>query len=105
MADLRVSTTDLDASHMHQKKMGASRLGYQTHYVVDGGKARAILDAFVTPAEVNENLTMLELLFRSRFRWCLSPRLSGRKITLLRTHRTWPRFYSLAWSVCPFRAL
>ena len=67
-----VSTTDPDASPMHQKKKGgASRLGYQTHYVVDGGKARVILDALVTGAEVNENLPMLELLFRSRFRWRL----------------------------------
>ena len=32
MADLRVSTTDPDASPMHHKKKGASRLGYQTHY-------------------------------------------------------------------------
>jgi len=71
MADLRVSTTDPDASPMHQKKQGASRLGYQTHYVVDGGKARVILDALVTGAEVNENLPMLEMLFRSRFRWRL----------------------------------
>jgi hypothetical protein len=39
--------------------------------VVDGGKARVILDALVTGAEVNENLPMLELLFRSRFRWRL----------------------------------
>jgi len=73
MADLRVSTTDPDASPMHQKKKGASRLGYQTHYVVDGGKARVILDALVTGAEVNENLPMLELLLRSRFRWRLRP--------------------------------
>jgi len=74
MADLRVSTTDPDASPMHQKKRGgASRLGYQTHYVVDGGKARVILDALVTGAEVNENLPMLELLLRSRFRWGLRP--------------------------------
>jgi Transposase DDE domain len=72
MADLRVSTTDPDASPMHQKK-GASR-GYQTHYVVDGGKARVILDVLVTPAEVTENLPMLEMLFRSIFRWRLSPR-------------------------------
>jgi transposase len=42
MADLRVSTTDPDASPIHQKK-GASKLGYQTHYVVDGGEARVIL--------------------------------------------------------------
>jgi transposase len=74
MADLRVSTTDPDASPMHQKKRSASRLGYLTHYVVDGGKARVILDALVTPAEVTENLPMLEMLFRSRFRWRLRPR-------------------------------
>ena len=71
MADLRVSTTDPDASPMHQKKKGASRLGYQTHYVVDGGKARVVLDVLVAPAEVNESLPMLELLFRNRFRWRL----------------------------------
>jgi transposase len=75
MADLRVSTTDPDASPMHHKnKGGTSRLGYQTHYVVDGGKARVILDVLVTPAEVTENLPMLDLLFRSRFRWRLQPR-------------------------------
>ncbi len=72
MADLRVSATDPDASPMQRKK-GSSRLGYLTHYVVDGGKARIILDALVTPAEVTENLPMLDLLFRSRFRWRLRP--------------------------------
>ena len=75
MADLGVSTTDPDASPMHQKKkQGASRLGYQTHYAVDGGKARVILGAPVTGAEVSENLPMLEMLFGSRFRWRLRPR-------------------------------
>jgi hypothetical protein len=74
MADLRVSTTDPDASPMHQKKRSASRLGYLTHYVVDGGKARVILDALVTGAEVTENLPMPEMLFRSTFRWRLRPR-------------------------------
>jgi len=74
MADLRVSTNDPDASPMHQKKKGASRLGYQTHYVVDGGKARVILDVLVTPAEVTENLPMQQMLFRSTFRWRLRPR-------------------------------
>ena len=59
---------------MHHKKKGAPRLGYLTHYVVDGGKARVILNALVTPAEVTENLPMLELLFRSRFLWRLRPR-------------------------------
>jgi transposase len=72
-ADLRMSTTDPDASPMQCKNKGTSRLGYQAHYVVDGGKARVILDVLVTPAEVTENLPMLELLFRSRFRWRLWP--------------------------------
>jgi transposase len=74
MADLRVSTSDPDASLMRQEKKSASRLGYLTHYVVDGGKARVILNALVTGAEVTENLPMLEMLFRSRFRWRLRPR-------------------------------
>jgi transposase len=74
MADLRMSTTDPDASPMHQKNKSSGRLGYLTHYVVDGGKARVILDVLVTPAEVTENLPMQELLFRSIFRWRLSPR-------------------------------
>jgi IS5 family transposase len=64
MADLRASTTDPDASPMQSKNKGASRPGYLTHYVVDGGKARVILDVLVTPAEVTENLPMRELLFR-----------------------------------------
>jgi hypothetical protein len=55
------------------KNKGISRLSYQTHYVVNGGKARVILDVLVTPAEVTENLPMLDLLFRSRFRWRLRP--------------------------------
>ena len=38
MADLRVSTTDPDASPMHHKNKGATRLGYLTHYVVDGAR-------------------------------------------------------------------
>jgi transposase len=74
MADLRMSTTDPDASPMHQKKKkSASTLGYLTHYVVDGGKARVILDVLVTGAEVMENLPMVEMLFRNTFRWRLRP--------------------------------
>jgi hypothetical protein len=59
---------------MRSKKGSASRLGYLTHYAVGGGKAGVILDVLVTPAEVTENLPMLDLLFRSRFRWRLHPR-------------------------------
>ena len=49
VADMRVSTTDLDASPMHQKnKSSGRRLGYLTHYAVDGGKARVVLNV-LTP--------------------------------------------------------
>jgi hypothetical protein len=41
---------------------------------VDGGKARIILAPLVTPAEVMENLPMLDLLWRTCFRWKLRPR-------------------------------
>jgi Transposase DDE domain len=44
-------------------------MGYHAHYVVDGGKARVILNVLVTPADVTENQPMLELLWRTVFRW------------------------------------
>src|SRR5258708_10084970 len=50
IADLQVSTTDPDATIMHSK--GGVDLGYHTHYVVDGGRARIIVAALVTPSEV-----------------------------------------------------
>jgi len=67
-SDYEVSLTDPDAALM-QHKRGASRLGYHAHYVVDGGKARVILQALVTPADVMENQPMLDLLWRTIFRW------------------------------------
>jgi transposase len=67
-SDYEVSLTDPDASLM-QHKRGASRMGYHAHYVVDGGKARVILSALVTPADVTENQPMLDLLWRTIFRW------------------------------------
>ncbi len=72
MADLRVSTTDQDATLMLTKN-GAD-MGYHTHYVVDGGKARIILHVLVTPSEVMDNQPMLDLLWRVRFRLKLWPR-------------------------------
>ena len=53
-SDGRVSTTDADASLMKPPGERA-RLGYHDHYVIDGGKARIILHALVTPAAVMEN--------------------------------------------------
>src|SRR5215217_7577267 len=72
-ADFRVSTTDPDASPLPLGD-GRTHLGYQDHYVVDGGKARIILAALVAPAEVQENQPALDLLWRTRFRWKLRPR-------------------------------
>jgi transposase len=72
LADLQVSTTDPDATLMLTKN--GSDLGYHTHYVVDGGKARIILNVLVTPSEVMDNQPMLDLLWRTRFRWKLWPR-------------------------------
>ncbi len=72
-ADFRVSTTDPDATPMPYGERG-TQLGYQDHYVVDGGRARIILAALVAPAEVQENQPALDLLWRARFRWKLWPR-------------------------------
>ncbi len=71
-SDLRVSRTDPDATPMLMGEREA-KLGYQTHYVVDGGKARIILAALVTPYEVSENRPMLDLLWHSCFRWRIWP--------------------------------
>src|SRR5215213_9904744 len=72
-ADFRVSTTDSDATPTPRGD-GSTHLGYQDHYVVDGGRARIILAALVTPAEVQENQPALDLLWWARFRWKLQPR-------------------------------
>ena len=78
IADLQISTTDPDATIMHSK--GGVDLGYHTHYVVDGGKARVIFEVLVTPSEVMDNQPMLDLLWRTRFRWKLRPRhVTGEK--------------------------
>jgi hypothetical protein len=53
-----------------------AQLGYHDHYVVDGGKARIILAALVTPASIMDNTPMLDLIRWSRFRWHLQPRIA-----------------------------
>jgi transposase len=72
-ADFRASPTDPDASPLRPTG-GGTHLGYHDHYVVDGGKARIILTALVTPAEVQDNQPALDLLWHTRFRWKLRPR-------------------------------
>jgi hypothetical protein len=59
---------------MKRRESKGSHLGYYTHYVVDGGKARIMLNALVTPFEVTENQPMLDLLWRTSFRWLIHPR-------------------------------
>ena len=72
-ADYRVSTTDPDATVLNVKN-GGPRLGYQTHYLVDGGKARLVVNVLVAPAEVKENEPFLDLFRQASFRWHLRPR-------------------------------
>ncbi len=72
-ADFVVSTTDPDATFMYRRS-GGTHLGYHTHYVVDGGKARIILKTLVTPAEVHEPQPALDLIWQTCFRWKLRPR-------------------------------
>ncbi len=72
-ADFRVSPTDPDASPL-RPAAGRTHLGYHDHYVVDGGRARIVLAALVTPAEVQDNQPAVDLLWRARCRWKLRPR-------------------------------
>jgi transposase len=72
VSDRFVSTTDPDATPMTTGE--PTSLGYHDHYVVDGGKARIILAALTTPADVMENQAMLDLLWRVCFRWHLHPK-------------------------------
>ena len=73
-ADFLASKTDPDSSLMKRRETKGSHLGYYDHYVVDGGKARIILNALVTPFEVTENRPMLDLLWRTSFLWKLHPK-------------------------------
>ena len=49
--DSRVCPTDPEATPLYAQ-FGHSRLGYQVHDVVDGGKARVILAVLATPASI-----------------------------------------------------
>jgi hypothetical protein len=66
ISDFRVSTTDPDATPITDGRKSA--LGYQDHYVVDGGRARIILAAVVLPGDVMENTPLLDLVRRVAFR-------------------------------------
>ena len=51
-------------------------LGYRDHYVVDGGKARIILSALVTPASITDNTPILDLVDWVYARWRIAPKLA-----------------------------
>ncbi len=70
--DLRVSTTDPDAAPFQTGVKPT--LGYRDHYVVDGGRARIILNAVVLPGDIMDNTPLPDLLWRARFRWKIHPR-------------------------------
>ena len=72
LSSSRISRTDPDATPMTMADKRVA-LGYQTHYLVDGGKARVILHALITPADVMENQPLLDQLRRAIFRWKLRP--------------------------------
>lgn len=68
VADDRTNLTDPDATLMKRNAHDVLKPGYHTHYVVDGGKARIILAALVTPASIMDNTPMLDLARWVRFR-------------------------------------
>jgi transposase len=73
ISDRKVSRTDPDACAMAMRD-GRTVLGYQDHYLVDGGRARIILHALVTPGDVKENQPFLDQLRRVLFRRKLQPK-------------------------------
>jgi len=75
VTDRQISPTDPHASPMPFPGRGASVLGYRDHYVVDGGKARIILSALVTPASIMDNTPMLDLTDWICTRWDLEPKI------------------------------
>ena len=76
LADGWVNTTDPSATPLMPNGQERYKLGYHDHYVVDGGKARIILAALVTPASIHDPTPMLDLARWVRFRWHLSPKIA-----------------------------
>jgi hypothetical protein len=76
ITDNRISPIDSDAAPMQPSGGGSAVLGYRDHYVVDGGKARIILSALVTPASITDNTPLLDLVDWVRSRWRIEPKLA-----------------------------
>ena len=75
VTDQQINPTDPHASPMPFPGRVSSVLGYRDHYVVDGGKARIILSALVTPASIMDNTPMLDLTNWVCSRWNLEPEI------------------------------
>lgn len=76
ITDDQVSPIDPDATPMQSPTGGNAILGYRDHYVVDGGKARIILSALVTPASITDNTPLLDLVDWVHFRWKIKPKFA-----------------------------
>jgi hypothetical protein len=76
ITDDKVSPIDPDAAPMQPSGGGNAVLGYRDHYVVDGGKARIILSALVTPASIMDNTPILDLVDWVRSRWRVEPKFA-----------------------------
>lgn len=72
ISNRKVSRTDPDATPITMAD-GRSVLGYQTHYMIDGGRARIILHALTMSGDVMENQPFLDQLRRVLFRRKLQP--------------------------------
>lgn len=72
----RISPIDTDSAPMQTSGGGSAVLGYRDHYVVDGGKARIILRALVTPASIMDNTPLLDLVDWVCVRWNIDPKLA-----------------------------
>lgn len=77
LADEKVSPVDPDATPMRPSGGESTVLGYHDHYVVDGGKARIILSALVTPASIMDNTPLLDLVDWVCGRWELKPKIAS----------------------------
>jgi transposase len=76
ITDDRLSPIDPDAAPMQPSGGGSAVLGYRDHYVVDGGKARIILSALVTPASIMDNTPILDLVDWVCSRWRIKPKIA-----------------------------
>jgi transposase len=76
ITDDQVCPVDPDAAPMHPSGGGSAVLGYCDHYVVDGGKARIILSALVTPASIMDNTPILDLVDWVCSKWKIEPKIA-----------------------------